>query len=78
MATRKNTSIMPNGNHQPAITRMAPEIQTLLLEHLAETKSYRELVGGLYDFLARIPGWDQLSTEKQCKLIGHTINLMMM
>jgi hypothetical protein len=76
MASVQNTSIMPKGNHQPAITRMAPELQTLLLEYLSETKSYFELVGGLYDFLARIPGWDQLSTKKQGTLIGCTIDLM--
>jgi hypothetical protein len=78
MASRKNTSIMPNGNRQPAITRMAPELQALLLEYLSETKSYEEFFGGIYDHLATIPGWGQLSTEKQGKLIGHTINLMVM
>jgi hypothetical protein len=78
MAKRKSTAIMPNGKHQPAITRMAPEHQTLLLGYLSETKSYRDFVGGVYDHLSTIPGWGQLSTEDKGKLIGYTINLMMM
>jgi hypothetical protein len=45
---------------------------------LSETKSYRDFVGGVYDHLSTIPGWGQLSTEDKGKLIGYTINLMMM